>query len=310
VYTYVDFCCKRLRDVADRRSYKAGEVPAIQYQITDLHHYAILGNVLYVDASSRYMGFGSNVTLFSLYIGLAVPTLCFWPLPLLHGRKPYTLMALALLMPLQFPQGLVVGAQRSPYIAGYRATLLTARLVSGIVLGFANFNFKATLLDLFGSSLQSGNPHQERVVENDVRRHGGGMGVWLGIWSWCYTGSIGVGFLLGALIIGGADPDWGFWLVMILVAFVLLLNVLTPEVRRSAYRRSVAEVLKGSQISRRVARGEIKMHISSTGPKWWWEEAHAGLVLSLRMMRQPGFTVVALYSSWIYGQIVMIVVVS
>ncbi|KAI9771085.1 MAG: hypothetical protein M1840_002436 [Geoglossum simile] len=267
----------------------AGEVPAIQYQITDLHHYAILGNVF-------------------LYIGLAIPTLCFWPLPLLHGRKPYTLMALALLMPLQFPQGLVVGTQRSPYVAGYRATLLTVRLVSGIVLGFANINFKATLLDLFGSSLQSGNPHQERVVENDVRRHGGGMGVWLGIWSWCYTGSIGVGFLLGALIIGGADPDWGFWLVMILVAFVLLLNVLTPEVRRSAYRRSVAEVLKGSQVSRRVARGEIKMHISSTGPKWWWEEAHAGLVLSLRMMRQPGFTVVALYSSWIYGQVVMVVV--
>ncbi|KAI9785995.1 MAG: hypothetical protein M1839_008261 [Geoglossum umbratile] len=209
-------------------------------------------------------------------------------------------MALGLLMPLQFPQGLVISKPRSPYVAGYRATLLTARLLSGIALGFANINFKATLLDLFGSSLQSGNPHQERVVENDVRRHGGGMGVWLGIWSWCYTGSIGAGFLFGALIISGENPEWGFWIVMILVAFVLLLNVLAPEVRRSAYRRSVAEVLKGTQISRRVARGEIKMHISSTGPKWWWEEAHAGLVLSWRMMRQPGFTLLGALTSKYY----------
>ncbi|KAH0555646.1 hypothetical protein GP486_006409 [Trichoglossum hirsutum] len=268
---------------------KAGEVPAIQYQITDLNHYAILGNVFF-------------------YIGLAIPTLVFWPLPLLHGRKPYTLVALALLMPLQFPQGQVVSATRSPYIAWYRVTLLLCRGVSGFALGFANINFKATLLDLFGSSLQSGNPHQERVIANDVRRHGGGMGMWLSIWSWCFIGSIGVGFFVGALIINKESPAWGFWLVMVLVAAVLLLNVLTPEVRRSAYRRSVAEVLKGTEVSRRVARGEIKMHISSTGPKWWWEEVHAGLTLCWRMMRQPGFTVIALYSSWIYGQIVMVIV--
>jgi serine/arginine repetitive matrix protein 2 len=212
-------------------------------------------------------------------------------------------------MPLQVPQALVVSSQRSPYVVGYRVTLLLCRGVSGLALGFANINFKASLLDLFGSSLQSGNPHQERVIANDVRRHGGGMGVWLSIWSWCFIGSIGVGFLFGALIINKESPEWGFWLVMALVAWVLLLNVLTPEVRRSAYRRSVAEVLKGTEVSRRVARGEIKMHISSTGPKWWWEEVHAGLILCLRMMRQPGFTVVALYSSWIYGQIVMVIVV-
>ncbi|KAH0542122.1 hypothetical protein FGG08_003422 [Glutinoglossum americanum] len=267
----------------------AGEVPAIQYQITDLHHYAILGNVF-------------------LYIGLAIPTLVFWPLPLLHGRKPYTLVALALLLPLQLPQGMIVSTPRSPDVAGYRTALLTVRGLSGLALGFANINFKTTLLDLFGSSLQSGNPHQERVIENDVRRHGGGMGVWLGIWSFCFIGSIGVGFLIGAWIINEHNPQWGFWLVMFLTAWVLLLNVLSPEVRRSAYRRSVAEILKGTEVSRRLARGEIKMHIYSTGPKWWWEEVHAGLVLCARMMKQPGFAVVALYSSWIYGQIVMVVV--
>jgi uncharacterized membrane protein len=136
------------------------------------------------------------------------------------------------------------------------------------------------------------------------------MGVWLSIWSWCFIGSIGVGFLFGALIIDGQNPEWGFWLVVVLVAWVLLLNVLTPEVRRSAYRRSVAEVLKGTEVSRRVARGEVKMHIYSTGPKWWWEEVHAGLVLCARMVRQPGFAVMALYSSWIYGQVVIVIVVS
>ena len=34
-------------------------------------------------------------------------------------------------------------------------------------------------------------------------------------------------------------------LIITIIAFVLLLNVLTPEVRRSAFRRSVAEVKNG-----------------------------------------------------------------
>lgn len=268
----------------------AGEVPAIQYAIADEHHYTILGNVFF-------------------FLGLAVTTALFYPLPLLHGRKPYTLAALAILLPLQFPQALAINSQRSPN-ATYRVGLLLPRVFAGIVMGFANINFITTLLDLFGASLQSGNPHQETVNVNDVRRHGGGMGLWLGVWTWCAIGSIGIGFLIGAGIISGLDVSWGFWITIIANAAVLVLNILSPEVRRSAYRRSMAEVRSGNEVSRRVARGEIKMHLESTGPIWWWEEVIAGHVLAIRMLLQPGFAILSLYLGWIYGQVVLIIVVS
>ena len=269
----------------------AGEVPAIQYAIVDEHHYTILGNVVF-------------------FIGLAITTFLAWPLPLLHGRKPYTLAAFALILPLQFPQALAVGKSRSPYVATYRVALLLPRAIAGVIMGFANINFKTTLLDLFGASLQSSNPHQEVVNINDVRRHGGGMGVWLGIWTWCSIGSIGVGFLLGAVIIGELDVAWGFWLTIIFTASALVINVLVPEVRRSSYRRSMAEVPRGGDVSRRVARGEIKMHLDATGPIWWGEELMAGQKLCFRMLKQPGFAILALYVGWIYGQIIMVIVVS
>jgi MFS family permease len=268
----------------------AGEVPAIQYAIADEHHYTILGNVFF-------------------FIGLAITTALFYPLPLLHGRKPYTLAALAILLPLQFPQALAISMNRSPYVATYRVGLLVPRMFAGIVMGFANINFKTTLLDLYGASLQSGNPHQETVNANDVRRHGGGMGVWLSIWTWCSIGSIGIGFLIGAGIISGLDVSWGFWILIIMNAAVLVLNILTPEVRRSAYRRSMAEVRSGGDVSRRVARGEIKMHLQSTGPIWWWEEVWWGHVLAIRMLKQPGFAILSLYLGWIYGQVVLVIVV-
>ena len=269
----------------------AGEVPAIQYTLADEHHYTILGNVVF-------------------FLGLAITTLLLWPLPLLHGRKPYTLAALAILLPLQFPQGLAVNGSRSPDAASSRVGILLPRALSGLVMGFANINFMTTLLDLFGASLQSGNPHQEVVDENDVRRHGGGIGAWLGIWTWCSIMSIGLGFLIGAGIISGISVAWGFWLTILLNAVVLVLNVMVPEVRRSPYRRSMAEVRTGTDVSRRVARGEIKMHLESTGPKNWYEEVSAGHVLCVRMLKQPGFLILAFYQGWIYGQVVMIVVVS
>lgn len=269
----------------------AGEVPAIQYAIVDEHHYTILGNVVF-------------------FIGLAITTVVFFPLPLLHGRKPYTLAALAILLPLQFPQALAVNAQRTPSVATYRVGLLLSRSIAGLVAGLANINFLSTLLDLFGASLQSSNPHEEEVDLNDVRRHGGGMGMWLGIWTWCFIGSIGIGFLIGAAIISRLDVSWGFWITIILTAAVLVLNVLAPETRRSAYRRSMAEVQNGDEVSRRIARGEIKMHLDATGPIYWWEEVTAGLRLCMRMLKQPGFAILSLYLGWIYGQIVIVIVVS
>ncbi|CZT41651.1 uncharacterized protein RSE6_01409 [Rhynchosporium secalis] len=267
----------------------AGETPAIQYYIVDFHHYTVLGNVFF-------------------FIGLAIPTFFFWPLPLLHGRKPYIMGALSLAMPLLFPQALAVGEFRSPYVARWRVGLILSRSLMGFCLGFANMNFKQMLTDLFGASLQSTNPHQEHVDEFDVRRHGGGMGVWLGLWTWSALGSIGLGFMIGAVIIDTLNPAWGFYVSICIIAFVMLLNVLCPEVRRSAFRRSVAEVLNegGGDVSRRLARGEVKMHIFQTGPRWWGEEFHAGVVLSTRMVRQPGFLIMALYVAWIYGQQLLI----
>ena len=178
----------------------------------------------------------------------------------------------------------------------------------GLALGFASMNFHSILMDLFGASLMSGNPHQEVVDAHDVRRHGGGMGVWLGIWTWCFTGSLGLGFLIGAGVINSLNPSWGFYISIILIVVVLILNVFCPEVRRSAYRRSVVEVRNGTDVSRRVARGEVMMHRVKNGPKWWGEEVYHGVLLSLEMLRQPGFAIIAVYTGWIYAQVVLIIV--
>lgn len=136
------------------------------------------------------------------------------------------------------------------------------------------------------------------------------MGIWLGLWTWSFIGSLGLGFLLGASIIDGTSPQWGFYLVSILAAAILMLYIITPEVRRSPFRRSITEVLQGARVSTRVARGEINLHVRQTGPRWWWEEVTAGLLLSAKMLVQPGFAIMALYCGWIYGQVIMIIVVS
>src|SRR5690242_3833859 len=140
-------------------------------------------------------------------------------------------------MPLQFPQALILSARRSPTRQSFRAGLLVARAATGLVLGFANVNYITVLLDLFGASLQSKNPHQEYVVPHDVRRHGGGMGLWLGIWSWCWIASLAVGFMIGAVIIENLSPDWGLYAVVIMLSVALVLNIIAPETRRASYRK-------------------------------------------------------------------------
>ncbi|OAL54100.1 MFS general substrate transporter [Pyrenochaeta sp. DS3sAY3a] len=269
----------------------AGEVPRIQYYLADEKHIAIVGNAV-------------------LYFALALSTFVVWPLPLFHGRKPYLLAALALAMPLQFPQAVVVGSKRSPNDAKFRTGLLCARAASGLVLGFANVNYITILLDLFGASLQSKNPHQEFVVPNDVRRHGGGMGIWLGIWSWCWIGSLAIGFQIGTVIIEKLSPDWGFYIIVIILAGALVLNIIAPETRRATYRKSVTEVYDYDEnfITRRVSRGEVKLHISTEGPLYWFEEVWAGMKLMAMMLCQPGFLVLSFYVGWIYAQIVLVII--
>ncbi|KAI0099470.1 hypothetical protein F4814DRAFT_456219 [Daldinia grandis] len=267
----------------------AGLVPSIQYFIADFHHYSIIGNVV-------------------LYLGMALSTFFCWPLPLLHGRKPYILCSLCVAMPLLFPQAVAVSIPRSPYTSVWRWALLLPRAVMGCALGLASMNFHSILTDLFGASLMSSNPHQEVVDQYDVRRHGGGLGIWLGVWTWCFIGSLGIGFLIGAIVIDTLKPSWGLYISIMLIALVILLNVLCPEVRRSAWRRSVAEVRTPVGVSRRVARGEIMMHRVKDGPKWWGQEMYHGVALSFEMLRQPGFVIMAVYSAWIYAQVVLIIV--
>jgi serine/arginine repetitive matrix protein 2 len=267
----------------------AGEVPAIQYVIVDLDRQIILGNVM-------------------LYIGLAIATLLFWPLPLLHGRKPYTLGALMLTLCLQVPQGVMVLSFRDPEVDRYRIILLMSRGLSGFVLGFINLNNFATLLDLFGASLQSDDSH-ERSNAYDVRRHGGGMGLWLAIWCSCTLATISIGFLIGTLIISSTSVDWGFWIASFILMFVTVLNVIVPEVRRSAFRRTLAEIAGQGGSFSRVARGEVKLHLTGTGPYWWGEEILAGMQLSWRMVKQPGFLVLSIYSAWVYAQFTLVIVV-
>lgn len=268
----------------------AGEVPRIQYSLADERHVTIIGNAV-------------------LYAGLAFSTFFAWTLPLLHGRKPYVLAALAIALPLQFPQAIVVSGFRNKD-AKYRVGLLLSRGLSGVVLGFANVNYITVLLDLFGASLQSKNPHQEFVVANDVRRHGGGMGMWLGLWSWCWIGSLAVGFQIGAAIIEKLTPDWGFYIVVVILALALILNIMTSETRRAPFRKSVTEVYDRDEnyITRRVSRGEVKLHIETEGPKYWFEEVWAGIQLMAMMLCQPGFLVLALYLGWIYAQVVLVII--
>ncbi|KAK5992391.1 hypothetical protein PT974_05795 [Cladobotryum mycophilum] len=140
----------------------AGLVPSIQYYIIDQSHATVHGNT-------------------GCFLGLAIPTFFLWPLPLLHGRKPYIMSSLVLAMPLLFPQAVSVQSQRLTHTGSWRAMLLASRTAMGGCLGFASMNFHSILTDIFGASLMSSNPHQEVVDRYDARRHGGGMGVWLGI---------------------------------------------------------------------------------------------------------------------------------
>lgn len=266
-------------------------VPQIQYQLADPSHYAVQGNIY-------------------LYLGMALSTSIFWPLPLLHGRKPYILVSFAFAIPLQFPQAIVVMTFRDPDTATFRAGLLVSRLIIGFLLGFANINLFPTLLDLFGASLQAEFPHGELTIEDDPRRDGGGLGTWLGFWTWSAIASIAIGFAIGAAIINSLNPQWGFYIAVIMMVVTLALSIITPETRRSPWRHCTKKVFdEDENIKKLVGRGEIKLHISTEGPKWWWEEVWAGIRLSFRMLLQRGFFVLATYIGWIYAQIVLVIMV-
>lgn len=261
-----------------------------------------------------------------LILGAAIPSLLFWPLSLLHGRKPYVLLSIALTIPLQLPQALSLPPHTIPSqersMIPFIVCILFFRAVSGFVLGFASMNVLATLIDLFGPDtgaccrggvvFNSSTP-----VEGQDKFHlvpggeaGVRVGIWLGIWAWVFFAFGGVGYLVGQLIISRSSPAWGFWIVAIVATVLLFLVWLVPEVRppwkkqRLINRRRAG--WKGDEEKQHEDRGEIMMVVSGTSPKWWWEEIRAGVVLSWRMCNQLGFLVVATYVGWTAGKMAVV----
>lgn len=147
-------------------------------------------------------------------------------------------------------------------------------------------------------------------MQDDVRRRGGGMGLWLGMFTWTFISSLAIGFLIGACVIAELSPAWGFYIVTILLGAALILNVITPETREHRHRKTVAEVSdRAGGLIRRSARGEICLHVYEDDPQWWVQEVTAGVALNFKMLRQSAFAVLAIYLGWIYAQVVLIIVV-
>lgn len=279
------------------------------------------------------LGISNSVTSLGnvlFIIGVAVPSLIFWPLSLLHGRKPYFLLSIALTIPLQLPQALslpphtVPGLERS--MAPFIACILVFRAVSGFVLGFASMNALATLVDLFGpdtgACCRGGVVFNSNVpIEGQDQFHlvpggeaGTRIGVWLGIWAWLFFAFGGVGFFIGELIVAQSSPAWGFWIVAVIATVVLFLVYLVPEVRPPWKKKRLISRKrtgwKGKEEKQPEDRGEIKMVIFGTSPRWWWEEVWAGTILSFRMLKQLGFLVMTVYVGWVAGEVAMAINVS
>ena len=116
--------------------------------------------------------------------------------------------------------------------------------------------------------------------------------------------------MVGAFIINDSPVAWGFWVTLLILMVVILLNVIAPEVRRSAFRRTIQDIVGYEGRLSRVGRGEIKMHLTGNGPYWWGEEVKAGLQLSWKMIIQPGFLVLSIHSAWVYSQFTLVLMVS
>lgn len=285
------------------------------------------------EAIKASLGISTSLTSMGnvlLILGAAIPSLLFWPLSLLHGRKPYVLLSIALTIPLQLPQALSLPPHTIPSrersMVPFIVCILFFRAVSGFVLGFASMNVLATLIDLFGpdtgACCRGGVVFNSNTpVEGQDKFHlvpggeaGARVGIWLGIWAWVFFAFGGVGYLVGQLIISRSSPAWGFWIVAIVATMLLLLVWLAPEVRppwrkqRLINRRRAG--WKGDEEKQHEDRGEIMMVVSGTSPKWWWEEVRAGVVLSWRMCNQLGFLVVATYVGWTAGKMAVVFNVS
>ena len=285
-----------------------GEAPAIQKSLQVSGNIVALGNVGFL-------------------VGVALSGLIFWPLPLLHGRKPYSLVSLALVVPLQLPQALSlpphttlgqrVGAPMLPYVV----CSLVFRSLSGIIIGFASLTSLATILDMFGPDTggccRGGVVFNNGIpVEGMDKYHlvpggeaGARVGVWLGVWAWFFVASPGVGFFIGQIIAEKFDPAWGFWVIAIADIVLLFAAATIPEVR-PPWRRLVGGERLFGWVGSGVERGELALVIFGKPPERWWKEVWAGLKMTGRICGQAGFLILAVYTAWVVGQVTMIMSVS
>lgn len=238
------------------------------------------------------------------FLGMALSTVLFWPLPSLHGRKPYILGGLAMALVLLIPQSLEMASEHPYGIEWRKEALLVTRGVMGACLGIAGMNFYSTLLELFGTSITTS--YQPRAAKDgDTRRPGDGMGVWLGFYSWSWISSLSLGFANGEVIANYCPPVWRLFASIGLLFLTLVLNVLVPDSRSTPYRRAategrarpagLTEPLVGEAMPRRVWKG------LSLGAR----EVYNGALVSLEMLRQPRFLVLTLYTGWVYALVVL-----
>lgn len=285
-----------------------GEAAAIQKSLQVSGNIVALGNV----------GFLADVALSGLV---------FWPLPLLHGRKPYSLVSLALVVPLQLPQALslpphtTLGQRVGAPILPYVVCSLVFRILSGIIMGFAGLTSLATILDMFGpdtgACCRGGVVFNNGIPVEGMDKYylvpggeaGARVGVWLGVWAWFFVASPGVGFFIGQIIAEKFDPAWGFWVAAIADIVLLFAAATIPEVR-PPWRRLVGGEKLSGWVRSGVERGELALVIFGKPPERWWKEVWAGLKMTGRICGQVGFLILAVYTAWAVGQVTVIMSVS
>lgn len=174
------------------------------------------------------------------FLGMALTTFFCWPLPLLHGWKPYVVGGLPISLVLLFVQATAVISERLWDVTGWRNALLVTRGVMSACFACVGLNFYSTLTNLFGGSITLALLRLS-TDDGDQRRRGGGLGIWLGIYTWCWISSISLGFGIGGAIAKYRPPTWGFYL-SILILVTLILNVVLPDTRSTLRRKVVSKM--------------------------------------------------------------------
>lgn len=243
-----------------------GEVDLIEESLRIGPNIGLLGNVLFL-------------------LALALVVFIFWPLPLLHGRKPYIMISLLLMIPLQIPQGLTLPpytiAKQNESMVSYVLCFYFFRAISGGVLGFTVINCLSTVLDLFsvdtGACCRGGVVLNGRAIKKqNWNLLGGGIrgsrpGMWIAMFVWSTTVFYGIGFFVGQLTINSTTPAWGFWITAIITGSLLIIVGVVSEVRPPWKRHDPAHGLSrhistNTSMPTVTERGEISVALTGISP--------------------------------------------